>query len=826
MDPNKEVGKRKITRYLSPDWSIVSPTKRGNATHEVAIEEVTYADGRIVQYVLGDGGARVSAIGTPTYDEDIQRAWKDQQAQANREQGGVKPTNVYVGTNPTTGKPTQISEWPDGHKTYDDTQVPASATTQSQTTTIEGTPRSDGTWDNTQPREVTRGANGQLISSKPLEGVARQQWERERNQAAGKGPYTDQQIVENATKNQPTTDQGAVTGYPGWTYTTAIDAAGNKKTVYTDPQGKTQPSLPEKPDAPTKPTYQTIKGGDGQEYIRSITIGPDGKTPVIKTYGPQGQEVASIPGEKEAPKVSQTRSDVDGQVYTTVTTISPDNKITVQTVDQQGKPVDRIPMKSDKPANTEIREINGEPREIIRNPDGTVKETRPIEKPTPGAGAGPPLPQIVVGMSQAALRAYKEQLQAEVAAGRQTQTWANARWEEATQMATFAVQEATLQQREYETNLNANVNMAQSRLSYLSTGMGQALNFALSINDKLPPGSDLGGKAFAAILGLQSINMARSGINDIKTSPTDTRSIIERSRASNGLDAPPAPSSGPSIRIANPGNPQAVEQQRQDVVGQLQDHIDGISNTTDAGGVPREYTPASSTNGASGQPPAAAPASPPSLIAGPTGTPAVDTGNVSISPDGSTAVAPSGATAPVDTNRPLPTAVAPAPLTGPDDPRLRGGPSPAEPPLAAPDDPRVRGGPAPNDLPLTGPNDPRLQPQSAVPAAPDLAVMAKYQPGAPAGTLIGAGENAPPAPAPLTITDQVTGLPPQQPQIQVPQQAPIDPNGGGGEPLAMLKHRLLNTPPWRMDDQMYQLAVQNGLEEDFWRTPGRSLVNA
>jgi hypothetical protein len=318
----------------------------------------------------------------------------------------------------------------------------------------------------------------------------------------------------------------------------------------------------------------------------------------------------------------------------------------------------------------------------------------------------------------------------------------------------------------------------------MTTGMGQALNFALSINDKLPPGSDLGGKAFAAILGLQSINMARSGINDIKMSPTDTRSIIERSRASNGLDAPPAPSSGQSIRIANPGNPQAVEQQRQAVVGQLQEHVNGISNTTDAGGAPRDYSPASSTNGASGLPPVTeadqqggAAALPPLFGSG---TATTNTGDVTISPDRTQAIAPDGSTAPVDTNRPLPTAPA---LTQPDPPPVGMG------------------------------------------AGPDLAVLANYRPqaaGQPAGTLIGAGEHAPPPAPPLTLTDQMTGMPPQQPQIQVPEQQPIqaDPNGGG-MPLAALKQRLAMTPPWRLSSSDFALAQQYGLEEDAWKTPTR-----
>lgn len=53
----------------------------------------------------------------------------------------TKPSNVYIGTNPTTGKQTQVSEYPDGNggvrKEYDDTQVPAAATGEAKPPTTE-----------------------------------------------------------------------------------------------------------------------------------------------------------------------------------------------------------------------------------------------------------------------------------------------------------------------------------------------------------------------------------------------------------------------------------------------------------------------------------------------------------------------------------------------------------------------------------------------------------------------------------------------------------------------------------------------------------------
>jgi hypothetical protein len=708
------------------------------------------------------------------------------------------------------------------------TQKPAGSTSQ-----IEGTPdpSKPGGFDNGRPRLVTRGPDGALLSAEPLTAAQRDQWERDKNQGAGVGSYTDKEVADRGQKQQPATKQDTVPGYPGWTYRTDKDAQGNELTVYFPPGSNTpQRSLPEKPTAPDKPqqSITTITGGDGQPYTRVVTVGADGK-PSIATYGPSGQPVASVPGEKEQPKVTQVRGE-DGQVYTTITTIGPDNRVSVQTVDQRGNPVEKIPTKADKPDKSELREVDGELMEIIRDPQtGTIKEMRPAQRATSTGNAGPPLPRVVVGMSVGALTDYKDQLAQEVAAGRQTQAWANARWTEANQLANYAVGEATLLQREYETNLNANVNIAQSKLSHLDSGMKSALQFVLAINDKLPPNSPLGGKAFSALLGLNAINMARSGINDIKVGPVDTRGIVERGRASaggggTGTVPPPRP------RVANPANGEAIEAQRQQAIADLRRET-GVSNTTDAGGAPRESTPTvqvgpghatpSWERGGAPVPPAAPAAAVPAApaVAAPSAPAAVSpTGQTMVpGPQPAGAAPPSGEQIdilnPVSGQRLTVPAANIGTFVGPSLGWERVTPATGDPGFHRPDmQASPTGDPGFYRPDMQGPptGDPgfhRVVDPPPQASTPDLAVLANYRPQQQEAQM----QTPPQAPPPMSM--------PEQPQIQIPEQQPIQVDPSGGEPLALIKQRLLSVPPWRLSDQDYALAQQYGLESDFWAKP-------
>lgn len=150
------------------DWSQVyydqAAARKAGATNKVRIATAITNDGKKYDVVIGADGAPISQIGDVRgQDDDVANRWKQnapkplppggsptqnrngrvygynpQTGQYDVDQGAVpqvKPTNVYIGTNPTTGKPTQISEYPDPsapggvRREYDDTQVPASAST-------------------------------------------------------------------------------------------------------------------------------------------------------------------------------------------------------------------------------------------------------------------------------------------------------------------------------------------------------------------------------------------------------------------------------------------------------------------------------------------------------------------------------------------------------------------------------------------------------------------------------------------------------------------------------------------------------------------------
>jgi hypothetical protein len=638
MNPDEIIGRpsdREV--WLAPDWSnskpITAPQPKGWT--RVSVRDTMYANGRIVTEVLDADRNPIKnqILDQQIDDKQAERFQREQQqGQRQTDQSERRVTSEYPSTypagHPQAGQPAMRTDYESGPSKY--APMPASAANAMPAGSYprtEGTRLPDGTYDNSQPVQVWHAPDGSVVKIEPLTADERSRWEREKNQGAGVGAYTDTQVAENAGKNKATSEQGAVPGYPGWTQRTTKDASGELTLYYPPGQpDKPQTSLPEKPDAPTKPTYQTIKGGDGQEYIRSITIGADGK-PVIQAYDGQGHPVAAIPGEKEPPKLTQTRGD-DGQVYTTVTTIGADNKITVQTVDQQGKPVEKIPTKA--PA-----------RERLQDPDtkqwlekGDDGKWRPIQIEGQGetGNQGPSLPHVVLGQMKDGLTTFREDLTRQVGAGTLTPAVAERRWKEATDLAELGIRESSLLQQDEISRRSSDVALRTNAMSNGTSVFNNALDFIAKINPTLKVGSTAGARAFREILQMHQTQMESLG--------------AYRNEFSGPSAARGAPSRGAAASSAVPGvgTPQADSRPPVDVSSVLPA---GASTTTDAGGAPREYTPASSTNGASGLPPAAAPASPPSLFAGPGGGPAVDTGSVGISPDGSTA--------PVDVNRPLPT---------------------------------------------------------------------------------------------------------------------------------------------------------------------------
>jgi len=398
----------------------------------------------------------------------------------------------------------------------------------------------------------------------------------------------------------------------------------------------------------------------------------------------------------------------------------------------------------------------------------------------PAQSAGPSMPEIVLGQSQAALRTYKGQLQAEVASGRKTQAWADARWAEALQVANVAVQEANTLQRERESNLNAQVNLATTKYNNQAKGLNDALTFVNEINGKLPPGSDLGGKAFAAMLGLQMLQAKESGIYDIK--PTDPNA----NRLGQAATAATATTTAEIGRLTQP--PAAA--------------------------------PAAPAGTPGATPPAAAPAPPPPAATGP--NPA--TPNLVPPP-------PTSATPPAT---PPPSSVVPAGTPNP-------GPVPGQdpnvwtPPPAAGTVPTAPNPPMPEDQGDGGRTP--IPAQSAAPADPDPMITrrkgstvqtmrkSEWEQKARINSFYAYGwEDEPDA---TTVS-----TPPQEPpQSQMAPQTDFaalqayQPAGAqsdmGQQPAAVLAAEAASIPPWRMTEEQYNRYRAAGVPDEVILSPGR-----
>lgn len=209
------------------------------------------------------------------------------------------------------------------------------------------------------------------------------------------------------------------------------------------------------------------------------------------------------------PDVKVEPVDRNGQRYTTVTSVPKDGKpATIRTYGPDGKPVDRLPSEGES------------------------------------STGGPPMPTIVLGAIEQSMRDYHTRLWADP---RLTPAQREKRFAEFVQVATLAQNQANTLQRERESQRNADYNTATTKLNYLENSTDAALKFVLDLNGKVDPGSGLGGQAFAALMGLQMLNLKASGIDSIK----------------------PAGSSVPAAGQLNLSDPKALTQQQQAIGSQL-----------------------------------------------------------------------------------------------------------------------------------------------------------------------------------------------------------------------------------------------------------------
>jgi hypothetical protein len=299
--------------WLAPDWSDWtedSPKAPQSGWTHVKVRETRYNDGRVVTQVLDantrpvadENGPRpplasstdqkqadvytrqapkpLPAGGSPTQNRNGRvYGYNPDTGLYDVDQGAVpvtKPTNVYIGTNPTTNKPTQVSEYPDGHKEYDDTQVPASVAASTATTPhVEGTPLPGGSYDNNHPIVVQRDANGQQVGpARELSADERKRWEQETGRSQG------------------TRISEPVKGHPGVFAVKVTDAQGNASMRYEDTQGNV---VPEPADAPTYSVQE--RPINGRVYTTVVASPKDGSPPTITRYGPDGKPVSELPAE-------------------------------------------------------------------------------------------------------------------------------------------------------------------------------------------------------------------------------------------------------------------------------------------------------------------------------------------------------------------------------------------------------------------------------------------------------------------------------------------------------------------------------------------------
>lgn len=331
-------------------------------------------------------------------------------------------------------------------------------------------------------------------------------------------------------RQQPTTKQAAVPGYPGWTATTQADANGNELTVYTDPQGQPHRSLPAKPDA-TGGT--TVKGADGRTYW--ITPGENGGPP---TASP----IPGLPAEQQAPARSTVKGG-DGRTY--VVTVDAQGNVRTQDAGVPGDPP--------KPQEKYVRYwTDPETKRLYGiTADGRMEPIQGDPNAAPQTGnQGPSLPQMVLGQSAEALRQYREDLLQQAGAGVITPAVAERRWKEATDIAGYAINEARLVQQDEQSRRSADVSLRTNAMSNATSGFNSALAFIQHINDRLPVGSSAGARAFRAILGMQQLHAREMGAFTNELSDSGPRSA--GGGASRGESAPRSETRPPMATSAAP----------------------------------------------------------------------------------------------------------------------------------------------------------------------------------------------------------------------------------------------------------------------------------
>lgn len=261
-----------------------------------------------------------------------------------------------------------------------------------------------------------------------------------------------------------------------------------------DPRDETDAQRAARADATIRQQGVDALAADARERQRKI----DAQNAATAAAAARRADSAEARAVAEANKVGSKVDDltINGQHYTRITKTSADGKTTsVENYGPSGTLIPTLPTET-KPGS--VVTLNGEFywATPAADPSQPPKLTR-IDPTSPPADDGP---QFAPGMSGSDyLTARRGWLMQQRRAG-VSQKEINDIWDRDVQTATAKQNEA-----------NTQATQQNQRLSAATTGLGQAMTSVENINKYLPVGSDLGGKALEAFLGIQRGQAQRMG---------------------------------------------------------------------------------------------------------------------------------------------------------------------------------------------------------------------------------------------------------------------------------------------------------------------------
>ena len=170
-------------------------------------------------------------------------SWYDPRNNTLLFQGQRQADGTFQTTTDAAPRPPQL--------TATQTAALVPSTPRTEGTPIPGQRNPDGSqvYDNTKPIMVRRDAKGnQIGQAEPLNAEQRANWERDQNEAAGRGRYTNDELQKRG--QAPVTGRQEVQGHAGVFHVIiGVDALGNKDDHYEDANGQRVSRRPGRPQA-------------------------------------------------------------------------------------------------------------------------------------------------------------------------------------------------------------------------------------------------------------------------------------------------------------------------------------------------------------------------------------------------------------------------------------------------------------------------------------------------------------------------------------------------------------------------------------------------